>query len=302
MEHSYTPRPNPVHALRTHCALEEPEALIAEELTNLRDEDRFTTELVFRDPYFLDFLGLRDTTVRRIWNRNSTRNRGISPRTWLRVCLYGRQKRITLDGDDFYMDLLFYHRRLRRLVVIELKIGDFRPADTGQVELYLRWLDKYERQPGEEPPIGIILCAGKKQEQVELLELGKAGIHVAEYWTELPPRRTLAAKAPRRHPASTCPSGPTWTGGTLMPARKPNRSAGNNASALLRDGETALVVRTNGLNLELDGPRPFSYNTPLSGRNEAEVYCAEAGGQEQRATDDHFNRSHSRMNVKCHRT
>lgn len=71
-----------------------------------------------------------------------------------------RQKRIMLDGDDYYLDLLFYHRRLRRLVAIELKIGAFKPADAGQIELYLRWLDRHERQKGEEEPIGLILCAG----------------------------------------------------------------------------------------------------------------------------------------------
>jgi hypothetical protein len=65
-----------------------------------------------------------------------------------------------------------------------LKLGDFKPADKGQMELYLRWLDKYERQSDENPPLGIILCAGKKQEQIELLELCKTGIHVAEYLTE----------------------------------------------------------------------------------------------------------------------
>ena len=89
------------------------------------------------------------------------------------------------------MDLLFYHRRLRRLVVIELKIGDFKPADVGQMELYLRWLDRHERQAGEDKPIGLILCAGKKRETVEVLELEPRGIHVAEYLTELPPRELL---------------------------------------------------------------------------------------------------------------
>jgi hypothetical protein len=108
-----------------------------------------------------------------------------------------RQKRITLDGDDYYIDLLFFHRRLKRLVVIELKIGDFKPADTGQVELYLRWLDRHERQDGEEPPVAIILCAGKKQETVEYLNLGKSGIHVAEYLTELPPREVLRQRFQR---------------------------------------------------------------------------------------------------------
>jgi len=99
-----------------------------------------------------------------------------------------RQKRIQVDSDDFYLDLLFYNRRLRRLVALDLKLGNFTPGDKGQMELYLRWLDKYERQPGEDPPLGIILCAGKKQEQIELLELDKAGIHIADYLTVLPPR------------------------------------------------------------------------------------------------------------------
>jgi len=72
-----------------------------------------------------------------------------------------RQKRIVVDGEDFYLDLLFYHRRLRRLVLVELKLGKFQAADYGQTQLYLRWLDRHERQPGEEPPIGLILCAGK---------------------------------------------------------------------------------------------------------------------------------------------
>jgi hypothetical protein len=102
-----------------------------------------------------------------------------------------RQKRITLDGDDYYIDLLFYHRRLRRLIVIELKLGDFKPADIGQVQMYLRWLDRHERQSDEESPLAIILCAGKKQETVEYLDLTPRGIHVAEYLTELPPREVL---------------------------------------------------------------------------------------------------------------
>jgi hypothetical protein len=102
-----------------------------------------------------------------------------------------RQKRIQVDSDDYYLDLLFFHRTLRRLVAIELKLGDFKPADKGQMELYLRWLDKYERQTGEKKSIGLILCAGKKQETVELLELEKSSIRVAEYLTELPSRDVL---------------------------------------------------------------------------------------------------------------
>jgi hypothetical protein len=108
-----------------------------------------------------------------------------------------RQKRVTLDGDDYYLDLLIFHRPMRRLVAIELKIGDFKPADSGQMELYLRWLDRHERQPAEQPPLGIILCAGKKRETVEYLDLGTRGIHVAEYLTELPPRKVLEERLHR---------------------------------------------------------------------------------------------------------
>jgi hypothetical protein len=108
-----------------------------------------------------------------------------------------RQKRIVLDGDDYYIDLLFFHRRMRRLVAVELKLGDFKPADAGQVELYLRWLDRHERQPHEAAPLGMILCAGKKRETVEILGLDGRGIHVAEYLTELPPRELLRERLHR---------------------------------------------------------------------------------------------------------
>ena len=102
-----------------------------------------------------------------------------------------RQKRIVIDGEDFYLDLLFYHRKLRRLVAVELKLDRFRAADKGQLELYLRWLEKYEKEPGEEAPIGLILCADKGDERVELLELDRSGIRVASYLTDLPPRPLL---------------------------------------------------------------------------------------------------------------
>lgn len=88
---------------------------------------------------------------------------------------------------NYYIDLLFYHRSMRRLVALELKIGRFKPMYKAQMELYLRWLDKYERKEFEEPPLGIILCSEKKNEAIELLELDKSGIHVAQYITGLPP-------------------------------------------------------------------------------------------------------------------
>lgn len=169
-----------------------PDQLIRRELAALRAGDRLTPDLVFQDPYLLDFLGLQDSFSKR--DLESALLREIE-RFLLELgagfAFIARQKRITLDGDDYYIDLLFFHRRMRRLVVIELKMGDFKPADSGQVQLYLRWLDRHERQSDEEPPVAIILCAGKKRETIEYLDLGRNGIHVAEYLTELPPREVL---------------------------------------------------------------------------------------------------------------
>jgi predicted nuclease of restriction endonuclease-like (RecB) superfamily len=148
--------------------------------------------LVFKDPYFLEFLGLPpgynendlETAILRELERFILElGRGFA--------FVERQKRMIIDGEDFHLDLLFFHRRLRRLVVVELKLGRFKAAHKGQMELYLRWLDKHERQPGEEAPIGLILCAEASREQVELLEMHNDGIMVAEYWTELPPKAEL---------------------------------------------------------------------------------------------------------------
>jgi len=102
-----------------------------------------------------------------------------------------RQKRMIIDGEDFHLDLLFYHRTLRRLVAIDLKLGKFKAQDKGQMELYLKWLDRYEKKEGEQSPIGLILCAESSREQIELLEMHKDGIIVAEYWTDLPPKNEL---------------------------------------------------------------------------------------------------------------
>jgi len=168
------------------------EDLIRQELDVLRAEDKLTPDLVFRDPYFLDFLGLKNTHAEKDLEAAILREiEFFLLELGSGFAFLERQKRITLDGDDYYLDLLFYHRQLRRLVVIELKIGDFKPADMGQMELYLRWLDRYERREGEEKPIGLILCAGKKAETVQVLGLDRRGIHVAEYLTELPPREAL---------------------------------------------------------------------------------------------------------------
>ena len=172
-----------------------PEEVARAELAQLREDDRLTPALVFKDPYVLDFLGLNDRYLER--DLEDAILREIE--TFLLelgdgFAFLGRQKRIQIDSDDFYLDLLFYHRRLRRLIAIDLKLSDFKAEYKGQMELYLRWLAKHEQQPGEESPLGLILCAGKKEEQIELLELGQSGIHVAEYLTVLPPRALLQEK------------------------------------------------------------------------------------------------------------
>ena len=172
-----------------------PEKLIELELEALRQDDQLTPDLVFRDPYFLDFLGLKEAYQEKDFEAAILRElESFIMELGAGFSFVARQKRIIVDEDDFYLDLLFYHRDLRRLVVIELKLDKFRPEHKGQMELYLRWLDRYERKQGEESPLGIILCAGKKDERIELLELDRSGIHVAEYLTTLPPKELLRQK------------------------------------------------------------------------------------------------------------
>ncbi len=172
-----------------------PEDLIRQELATLRTEDRLTPDLVFHDPYLLDFLGLRDHYLEKDLEDAILREiEAFLLEFGAGFAFVARQKRIVVDKDDYYIDLLLFHRGLRRLVAVELKLGDFKPAYKDQMELYLRWLAKYELQPGESPPIGLILCAGKKQETIELLELEQSHIRVAEYLLELPPKETLTRK------------------------------------------------------------------------------------------------------------
>jgi predicted nuclease of restriction endonuclease-like (RecB) superfamily len=172
-----------------------PEELIRLELDALRAQGDVTPPLLLKDPYVLDFLELgdrylekdvEDAILRELEHFLLELSAGFS--------FVARQRRIQIDSDDFYIDLLFYNRKLRRLVAVELKLGEFRAEYKGQMELYLRWLAKYDQEPGDNPPLGIILCTGKKQEQIELLELDKSGIHVAEYLNVLPPREVFQQK------------------------------------------------------------------------------------------------------------
>lgn len=182
--------------LYERTALSRKPAKLAEmELQQLREEDKLTPDLVFRDPYFLDFLGLKGAYSERDLETAILRElEQFLVELGSDFAFLARQKRIVVDGEDFYLDLLFYHRRLRRLVAIDLKLGRFAPGDVGQIEFYLRWLKKHEMRPGEAEPLGLILCAEKSDERIEVFELAARGIRVAEYLTELPPKNVLEHK------------------------------------------------------------------------------------------------------------
>jgi predicted nuclease of restriction endonuclease-like (RecB) superfamily len=170
----------------------QPEAVIDAELASLRAEDQVSPELVFKDPYLLDFLGRKDRYLERDLEDAILRDlESFILEMGAGFTFVARQKRIQVDGDDFYIDLLFYNRKLRRLVVVDLKLGKFQAADKGQMELYLRWLERYEQEADEESPLGLILCAEAGHESIELLRLEQSGIRVGQYLTELPPRRVL---------------------------------------------------------------------------------------------------------------
>ena len=184
------------HLLYERTAVaKKPEDLIADDIAALRDEDRLTPDMVFRDPYFLDFLGLTGFHSEKDVEQAILRElEAFILELGTDFAFVARQKRITIDNEDYYIDLLFYHRRLRCLVAIDLKLGKFQAADKGQMELYLRWLEQHDVQPGEAAPLGLILCAEKSTEHVELLQLENSGIRVAQYMTELPDRRLLERK------------------------------------------------------------------------------------------------------------
>jgi predicted nuclease of restriction endonuclease-like (RecB) superfamily len=173
----------------------QPDTIIAHEVAQLRQTGQVLPAFLLKDPYLLDFLGLQDRYLEKDLEDAILREmEQFLLELGAGFTFIERQKRLQIDHDDFYIDLLFYNRKLKRLIAVELKLGDFKAEYKGQMELYLRYLSKYEQEPDENPPLGIILCTGKKQEQIELLELNKSGIHVAEYVTVLPPREVLQAR------------------------------------------------------------------------------------------------------------
>jgi predicted nuclease of restriction endonuclease-like (RecB) superfamily len=172
-----------------------PEAVVEQALVALGEEGRMTPDLVFRDPYVLDFLGLpADHSEHDLEAAILKELESVLLELGQGFTFVARQKRMSIGPDDYYLDLLFFHRTLRALVAVELKLGRFDARDKGQMELYLRWLDKHERQLHENAPFGLILCADKNEEQIELLELTEGSIRVATYLTDLPPRPILEEK------------------------------------------------------------------------------------------------------------
>ena len=172
----------------------QPEQVIAAEIGQLR-AGQLSPDVVFRDPYFLDLLGLTGAYSEADLESAILREiEGVLLELGTGFTFVARQKRMSVGRDDFHLDLLFFHRHLRRLIAVELKLEHFQPAHVGQMEFYLRWLDKHERAPGEEAPLGLILCASADAEQVELLQLDAKSIRVSEYLTELPPIKLLQAR------------------------------------------------------------------------------------------------------------
>ena len=173
----------------------QPEEVIKYELKKLAQTQQLTPELVFRDPCFLDFIGLNTKySESDLENAILDHIEEFIQELGSDFCFVARQKRMATKQKDRYLDLLFFHRSMRRLIAIELKLDRFEPEHKGQMEWYLRWLDKNERKEGEEKPLGIILCASKDEEDVEYLELDQVGIHVAQYLTQLPSKELMEAK------------------------------------------------------------------------------------------------------------
>lgn len=173
-----------------------PEQTILNDLELLKNEQKMSPDLTFRDPYFLDFLGLHDSYSEKDLESAILANiQGFITELGTDFAFLARQKRITIDNEDFYIDLLFFHRGLKCLVAIDLKLDKFKAAYKGQMELYLRWLERNEQREAENKPIGLIMCSEKSTEQINYLLLDNdKQIKVSEYSTILPTKEILEYK------------------------------------------------------------------------------------------------------------
>ena len=173
-----------------------PEQTIINELKQLEKENQISPDLTFQDPYMLDFLGLKNTySEKDIESAILVHLQNFIIELGTEFAFLARQKRIIIDNEDFYIDLLFYHRGLKRLIAIDLKLDKFKAAYKGQMELYLRWLERNEMRANENKPIGLILCSEKSPEQINYLSMdNNEEIKVAEYLTKLPEKKILEEK------------------------------------------------------------------------------------------------------------
>ena len=175
-----------------------PEAVIRAELAKVGERGELTPDLVFRSSYFFSLTGLRDDySESDLEDAILAQIETAIEEFGTDFAFLGRQRRITIDATDYKMDLLFFHRSLRRLVVVDLKLGRFKPEYEGQMRLYLRYLDRNERKHGEESPIGLILCSEGNTEHIEYLMLDEENIRVAQYFTQLPSKELLRGKLQR---------------------------------------------------------------------------------------------------------
>jgi predicted nuclease of restriction endonuclease-like (RecB) superfamily len=173
----------------------QPESVIKAELEKLKQGNLLNPDLYLQDPCVLKFLYPKPiSSERELEDAILSELQIFIQDMGSDFCFVARQKRMSTEKNDRFLDLLFFHRSMRRLIAIELKLTAFQPEHAGQMEWYLKWLDKYERREGEEKPLGIIICSDKDQEDIELMELGLNGIHVAQYLTELPPKKILEEK------------------------------------------------------------------------------------------------------------
>ena len=162
-------------------------------------QDKVSPDDEIKDPYLLEFLDLKDEYSEADLEEALIRHL----ETFLLelggdFCFIGRQKRLRI-GDTWYrLDLLFFHRRLRCLVVIDLKLGEFTPADAGQMHMYLNYAREHWTRPDENPPVGLILCARRNEALAHYALEGLLNkVLAAEYKTALPTERELAAEIDR---------------------------------------------------------------------------------------------------------
>ncbi len=148
---------------------------------------------IFKDPYVLDFLGLKGAYSEKDLEAGIIHNlEQFLTELGSDFCFVGRQYSMRIDDVDYYLDLLFFHRGLHCLIAIDLKLGTFTAADKGQMDLYLAWLKENEWRDGENEPLGLILCSSKKKQHVELLlRHGPHKMQVSEYLTKLPDKKLL---------------------------------------------------------------------------------------------------------------